>query len=141
MSDDVPKTPAAMWDELHRMFGLGSYDDIAASEPWYRERIIEIAKLKRLLSSRRATLREVWIAAQYARRENRPVHSTWHVFALIPEAMRDHFRAATDAKRGDAAEELNTAINEALEAGDNSWAQRLMRAQDPESVLAAWKAR
>lgn len=138
----APTTPAQMFDLLHAWFGIGTSDEEAgASQPWYRERIVEIAKLKRLMKSRRATLTEVYRAAQYARRNNRPVHATWQVFALIPEAMREHFRVASEAKRAVEKQRLADVVAEALEAGEPGWADRLMRATDTEKAIAEWRNR
>lgn len=139
--ETAPKTPSAMWDLLHVWFGIGSYDDIASTRPWHRERMVEVAKLKSLLKSRRASLAEVYIAARYARQHHKPIHATWQVFALIPEAMRDRYQAAAAARRETAHDDLGRAITEALEAGEPDWAERLMRAENPETVLAAWRAR
>lgn len=139
--NETPKTPAAMWDRLHEWFGIGTYDEALSARPWHRERMVEISKLKALLKSRRASLAEVNIAAEYARRHHQPIQHTWQVFALIPEAMRERFRHATQARREAAGDELGAAITEALEAGEYEWAERLMRAQDPDAVVAAWRTR
>jgi hypothetical protein len=142
MSDDLraetPKTPGAMLDQLHEWFGIGDYDDIASSRPFHRERMVEIAKLKALLKSRRASLTEVWIAAQYARDNGKTPRATWQVFALIPEAMRERFRKAA-AGRDDAG--WAEAIEEALDAGEQDWAERLMRAGDKAKAVEEWRNR
>lgn len=130
MTTTAPKTPSAMFDLLHFWFGIGSYDEAITDRPWHRERMVEIAKLKRMLKSRRATLTEVYIAAKYARDNQRNIHSTWQVFALIPEAMRERFRAATNTRREEARTELADAIDKALASGDVDLAEQLMRSGD-----------
>lgn len=145
MSDDlratIPKSPAAMVDKLHEWFGIGTYDDIASERPFHRERMVEIAKLKSLLKSRRASMTEVWIAALYAREHGKPVHQTWQVFALIPEAMRDRFRLATADRREESDADWVAAIQEALDAGEQEWAERLQRATDKTQAVDEWRNR
>ena len=138
---EFPQTPAALFDQLHKWFGVGDYDDLIHDQPWHRARIIEIGKLKRMLKSRRASLAEVYIAAAYARRTNKPVHSTWQVFALIPEAMRDRSEAMRKAKSAAAWVDLTEAVYEALDAGEHEWADRLMRAEDHAKAIAEWRSR
>lgn len=135
------QTPATVFDQLHAWFGIGSYDEATSKIPWHRARIVEIAKLKALLKSRRASLAEVLIAAEYARAQHRVIHETWQVFALIPEAMRERFRDAATARREERRAELADAIAEATELGETEWAHRLVRAQDSDEVLAAWRNR
>lgn len=138
--NDTPTTPAALFDQLHEWFGIGEYDEMVTDKPWHRARMVEIGKLKRLLKSRRASLAEVYVAACYARRLGKPVHATWQVFSLIPEAMRDRFRMASEAKRAEAWGDLADAINHALNVGETEWAERMLRAEDPAKVLAEWRS-
>lgn len=141
LREELPKSPAAMYDLLHEWFGVGTYDDVTSSRPFHRERMVEIAKLKGLLKSRRASLAEVYYAACYAREHQKSIHSTWQVFALIPEAMRDRFHQATRRRREDAQVDLNAAIQEAYDAGEPGWAERLYRATDPTQAITEWRAR
>lgn len=138
---DTPSTPAKMIDKLHELFGIGESDDIAGNVPWHRDRMIQIAKLKSMLKSRRATLTEVNIAADYAAAHGRPVHEVWQVFALIPEAMRDRFQNVRRNAEGVKHAEIEAAVEEAIEQGEHEWAERLMRAHNPGEVLAEWRAR
>lgn len=138
---DTPSTPAKMVDKLHDLFGIGDSDDIAGDLPWHRDRMIQIAKLKAMLKSRRASLAEVNIAADYAHAHGKPIHQVWQVFALIPEAMRARFQDVRRDAEGVKHEEIQAAIDEALASGETEWAERLMRAHNPGEVLAAWRAR
>lgn len=138
---EAPSTPAAMYDLLHVWFGIGTYDDIASSRPFHRERMVEIAKLKALLKSRRASLAEVYYAACYAREHKKPIHATWQVFALIPEATRARWQEATHTRRAERWRDLDTAIQEALEAGEDAWAERLLRADDHQKAIEEWRSR
>jgi DNA-binding FadR family transcriptional regulator len=130
-----------MVDKLHELFGIGEADDIAASLPWHRDRMIQIAKLKAMLKSRRASLTEVNIAADYAYTHGKPIHEVWQVFALIPEAMKARFQNARRQTEGVKYAEIEAAIEEAIDQGESEWAERLMRAHNPGEVLAEWRAR
>lgn len=138
---DTPPTPAKMVDKLHELFGIGVSDDIAGDLPWHRDRMIQIAKLKAMLKSRRASLAEVNIAADYAHEHGKPVHEVWQVFALIPEAMKARFQNARRDTEGVKHEQIQAAIDEAIDQGETEWAERLMRAHNLGEVLAAWRAR
>lgn len=139
--NDTPTTPAQMVDKLHEMFGIGQADDIASDVPWHRDRMIQIAKLKAMLKSRRASLVEVNIAADYAQAQGKNVHEIWQVFSLIPEAMKARFEKNYNRETGVKHEEIQAAITEALELGEDEWADRLMRASNQAEVFREWRSR
>jgi len=139
---EFPETHAELYDLLHREFGIGSYDELIASPPWFQARMAEIGKLKTLCRSRRATTRQVAIAAWYAKDTRRAIYQAVNLFPLIPEAMRA-FNTAK-AQQAEAASEvaLTEAIDEAIEAGQLEWAERLMRAtpDNARSQIEEWRS-
>lgn len=136
---DRPETPAELYDLLREYFGIGDWDDSKPKMPYFRARMTEISKLKAMLKRRRCTVAEVAIAAEYARREYKPIHAAWQVFVLVPEALSAQ-RALDRQSQPDL---LAEAISEAVEAGEMAWADRLMRVgpHDAADVLNAWKER
>jgi phage terminase Nu1 subunit (DNA packaging protein) len=130
-----------MIDKLHELFGIGTSDDIANDTPWHRDRMIQIAKLKALLKSRRASLAEVNIAADYAHETGKSPHEIWQVFALIPEAMKHRFAKATQRQVGAKHEEIHDAIDDAIAQGEDEWADRIMRASNQTEALQQWRDR
>lgn len=142
MSD--PTTPAELYDYLQRAFGIGDWDEATADGlPWWKFRGQQIAKLKAMLRKRRATVEQVVIAARYAREHRTPVREHYQLFALIPEAMREQRRQAKEAAQRVWHDDLERAIDEAIEAGETGWADRLMRASGADAVTALneWRHR
>jgi len=139
----APTTPAELHDLLHEMFGIGNYDDLASTDPWFRARITEISKLRGMLKRRHCTVEEVAIAAEYARETGKPIHAAWQVFILVPDALmaqREERRQRTlDALRHD----VEAAASEAYELGEHEWADRLMRASEntAATVVDQWRNR
>lgn len=141
--DELPETPAQLYDLLHELFGIGNYDDIASRTPWFRARMTEIAKLKAMLRKRRCTVAEVAIAAWYAHDAGLPVYGTYRVFQLIPEAKRAARESDRTARASGQLDRRNVAANEAIEAGEQSWADRLISASDRDidAVIDQWRNR
>lgn len=139
-----PETPGKLFDLLHEMFGFGYYDDIATEEtggePWHKVRMGEVSRLKGLLRNRRATEKQVTIAAWHARLTGQVVMKPSDLFALIPKAMRAYNNALAEGVQQDLAAEIATAIDEAQEAGELEWVQRLIRANS-RSALEEWRSR
>lgn len=139
-------TPGQLYDELHKMFGIGDYDDLVAdSKPFHAARMTEIAKLKGMLKRRHCTVEEVHLAARYAQAQGKPISAAWQLFVLVPEALkyqRDQQRAERVERD---ARGLAVAIDEAIEAGEHEWAERLMRTPPNHpragSVLEEWRNR
>ena len=139
-----PDTPSKLFDLLHEMFGFGYYDDLATEatggEPWHKVRMGEVSRLKRLLKDRRATEKQVVVAAWHARTTGQVVLRPADLFALIPTAMRAYNVAMAESSNQDLATEIADAIEEAQEAGETEWIQRLIRA-NTRSVLEEWRNR
>lgn len=133
---EFPEGPGVTFDQLHEWFGFGYYDDLVTDVPWHKVRMGEIAKLKALLNSRRSTTKQVLIAGWFARSTGRPVAQMHDLFALIPEAMRAYNARQRDLDVGD----RESAIADAIEAGELGWAERLARSTDP-AVLNEWRSR
>lgn len=140
----LPTTPAELHDQLHEMFGIGSYDEVAANgRPWHQARATEIGKLKSLLRSRRATPEQVGKAAWHARTRGLQIIHSYQLFPLIPEAAKEWNRLAlADAKAATAAQAEDLAA-EAIEAGEPEWAERFLRAAPPEipALMTEWSSR
>lgn len=131
--------PAALYDELQRRFGIGSWDEGTSRIPYFKARMTEIGKLKRMLTSRRTKPEDVMLAAEYASAQRIPIRETWELFALIPDAKRARRQQAAPT---DTAVALQAAVAEATEAGATDWAYRLYNA-DPRSgqaLLKEWEA-
>lgn len=141
---EFPSSPAALFDLLQRAFGVGSFDELVNNEPpWFKVRMTEIAKIRSLLKARKATVRQVAIAAWYAQQRHVHVSQSYQLFRLIPEAMRTYNREVARNRSEADREAVIEAANQAIEAGETAWADRLIRVapKDAASVLEEWKVR
>lgn len=131
-------TPAALYDRLHEWFGIGSWDEATSKEPFYRARMNEIGKLKRMLTSRKVKPEAVLEAAEYARRHDVPISEFWQLFDLIAKARREARTGVHDVRA-----QLNAAAAEAQVAGETTWAHRLYNSDvhAGAQVLAEWEGR
>lgn len=143
MSPDLPETPAELHDLLQRLFGIGDYDDLTSQTPYYRTRMHEIVKLKAMLRRRRVRVEDVAVAALWAHAIGKPITASWQIFRLIPQAkiaIREQEREARQMAQNAT---RNAAVIEAMEAGDEPWATRLMNASDRDidAVIDQWRNR
>jgi len=139
----TPTTPAELHDLLHEMFGIGNYDDLASTDPWFRARMTEISKLRAMLKRRHCTVEEVAVAAHYARDAGKPIHAAWQVFLLVPDALKAQRAARAQRTLDDLHAAIHDAAAEAYALGEHEWADRLMRAANSTaaSVLDEWRNR
>ena len=134
---------AQLWDFLQERFGFGSWDESTADRPWWKFRANEIGKLKRMMARRRATVRDVVIAADYADTHDKPVTELWQLLDLINAGARWHRAITREGERAQRDVDLRTAIDEAVDADEHDWAGRLMRADPSEAqtVINQWRSR
>lgn len=147
----MPETPGDLYDLLQELFGIGDYDEVATphdadlprAQVWYRARSIEIAKIRSMLRKRRCTLGEVAVAAYYAADEGIPVNASWQVFGLVSDAKRAARARDRQLRQDGVLADRNLAAIEAMEAGEQGWADRLINASDQEvaSVIDQWRNR
>lgn len=136
-------TDAELWDYLQERFGFGEWDEATSDVPWWKFRANEIGKLKRMMRSRSAKPHQLVIAADYATAHAKPVTALWELFALIPEALAEHRRQDAIKRQARWADVVETAIEEAMDAGETQWAERLMRASaaETQTVINEWRNR
>jgi hypothetical protein len=135
-----PTTPGELYDMLRWMFGLGSWDEFTAEEPWFKARGTEIGKLKRAMTARKVTISEAVLAARYCHRHRTPVLWTTEIFKHLADARRE----AAEFARGDIGREIEAAIGRErslARSSSDDWVSRLTRAQGDyrREVLDAWR--
>ena len=132
-------THAQLYDLLQTYFGIGGHDEVLSErhtgEPWYKARMTEVGKLKRLLKSRHVDVATMALAAEYAHARRLPITAAWQLVDLIPDARRE----ARQASERPLSERLESAVSEAIAAGEQEWAMRLAAASSAEA-LEAWEA-
>lgn len=137
---ETPVSEAALWDLLHKKFGLGDWDEDSTT-PWWKARANEIGKLKGQMRRRRLSLWDLAVAAWFAEEQNRPITAVYQLCGMAGEARRAYWVKRKAEEKDDLREELEKAAAEAMEQGRPEWADRLYNA-DRESapkVLAQWR--
>lgn len=123
-----PETPAELFDLCHELFGIGDFDDDAkAGTPWFKVRGTEIAKLKAIMTARRIEARSMGIAAYFCSTRGIPIKATWELIDHITPALIEVQAQRRAEAIQDAEDRLNHAIAVALEQGQQSVADQLMR--------------
>lgn len=143
MDRPLPETPAQLYDLLQELFGVGTYDDIASRQPWFRARMTEIARLKAMLRKRRVTVEDVAIAAWFAHDRGIPIPATWRLFGLIAEAKRSARERDRQAAAMEREDRRTAAVVEAFNADEHTWAARLINTSDRDldAVIDQWRSR
>lgn len=141
---ELPTTFAEAHDLLQSMFGIGSYDEYARPDPpYYKARMNEIAVITAVSRKRRVTPEQLGQAAWYAHRTGVHVRQALRLFPLIPMAQRE-WRKALAAEAAEAAQAVrDDLIQEALDAGEQEWAERFVRAAPAEvpNLTEKWRTR
>lgn len=129
-------TEGQLYDDLRERFGIGDWDEATSTVPFYKYRMTEISKIKAMMKKRRVTVDQLLLAADYAQIHHLPVVALWRVFELVPDALR----AQRESNRPSLHDEVWAAVDEAVAAGEQGWADRLMAAANRET-LDAWRDR
>jgi len=130
-----------LFDLLCRDFGVGDWDEATSDVPYWKWRVTEVAKVKRVRVARKVTIENLFLAAEYAKVTGRDVRDATWLYPYILDAIKwDKERAAAG---GELETQMATAVDEAMSAGDMEWVGRLTRANGPAraEVLAAWQHR
>jgi hypothetical protein len=135
-----PTTHGELYDMLRWMFGLGSWDEVTAEEPYFKARGTEMGKLKRTMTARQVGIPEAVLAARYCYRHRIPVLWTTEIFKHLAAARRE----AAEFARGDIQREMEAAIRcerSLARASSDDWVSRLTRAQGDyrREVLDSWR--
>lgn len=124
----LPETPAELFDLLQQLFGFGDYDEQVNPEPpWFKVRMTEIGKLKRFMKSRNLSARTLGITAWYCHDHQIRVDSFGYLARHVREALVEHRKQADQAKREEAADRLQEALERSTLIGRPDWTERLLR--------------
>jgi hypothetical protein len=134
-----PKTDADLFDMLHSLFGIGDYDE-AGTDPWFKFRIREIAKLKAIRRKRSISLADFAMTARYCHQHDVAVKESWQLCGFIADAKREARRIAVP----ELSQEIQAALDleRALPGPDSAtWIEHLLLTRGPfrREVLDRWK--
>lgn len=136
----LPTTDAALYDMLQRLFGVGTFDDIASdNERWHEARIREINKLRAQRRARRVSTESLAVAALYCHSHHIPVIYPGQLYAHITPAARAHAKARTKPVTN---VDYDAAIEYERHQPDSPWLNRLLRATGQvhrQHTLDEWK--
>lgn len=125
---EYPETPAGCFDLCHELFGFGDFDEDANPDPpWFKYRMTEIGKMSRWMKRRNLGPKTVMITARYVHARGIQVPSFGWLAEHTKDALIAHRKAEQDAKRAEAGNRLQNAVEAAVEAGHHEWADRLLR--------------
>lgn len=133
-----PTSDGQLLDLLHAAFGVGDFDE-AGDVPWWKFRMIELAKLKAIRRRRNISLADFTLAIRYCQRHQVQVSASWQVCGYIADAKREARRIAVP--------ELSAEVNRAIHAertlpgpDSEAWIERLLLARGPfrRDVLDEW---
>ena len=138
MSDE-----AEVWASLQPRFGFGDGDETTSDVPWWKFRANGIGQLKAMLRKRRVRPAELIVAAEYAMAHQKPVTALWELFSLVGEANAWARREERLNRQAALASEIEQALDDAIEAREHGWAERLMRAapHEAQTVINEWRNR
>lgn len=139
--DVEPTSAPEVFDMIHGLFGIGDFDPDMDSDPWYRFRLTEIAKIKSIAKKRRWTWAEFAMVARYCSRHDIRVSRTWDLLAHWGPAKAEE--RTLDLQRREA--EVRDAIATERASGlpdSEEWAVRLelSTGRGREELLEEWKA-
>jgi len=133
-------TDAALFDELYKLFGLGTFTD-EGSRAWAKWRTTQIVRIRSTREKRGVDVYDLMVTARWCRRQGIHIREHWELYVHIKPALREHREQKTEEKVRD----LDTAIAEAMaveaQIPDSVWFDRLVRASGKArgEVYAEWE--
>jgi hypothetical protein len=135
---NMPHSDGALWDVLHDLFGVGTFDE-TAELPWWRFRATEVSKVKASRKKHDLSIPDCYIAALYCRAHGQDIRAVNWLVRHVNKAW-----TWWDAKSQRLIDQPGDAYAEAVRIESNNqdptWLNRLLRASpaNREEVLAEW---
>jgi len=133
-------TDAALFDELYRLFGLGTFTD-EGPRAWAKFRTTQIVRIRTTREKRGVDVFDLMVTARWCKDNRIFIREHWELY--------EHIKAATKAfreqNRREQVRDLDEAISEAIaieaQIPDSEWFDRLVRASGKarEEVYAEWE--
>lgn len=133
----TPLTDGALFDALHDMFGIGTYDE-DRDGPWWRWRISQVARVKQSRIKHDCAIPDLYVTALYCKATSQTVEGVTWLYRHIHHAW-----AWWDGQATPDTADLNFADAVRIESAnrDTTWLQRLLRAAPEfrQEVLQQWE--
>ncbi len=138
---NCPATDARLWDVLHDLYGIGTFDE-DGDTPWWKFRATEISKVRACRKKNDRSIADFYITALYCRAHGLDVRAV----SWLPRHVNKAW-SWWDAKAHRLAQTPADAYAEAIRIEsanpDPTWLHRLLRATPAthEEVLNEWRSR
>lgn len=135
-----PNTDGKLFDVLHEMFGIGTYDDLSGETPWWKFRQRETSKVKASRIKNDRSVPDLYVAALYCRAHNIEVGAVTYLMRHVKPAWTWwEERSATAG----ITERYADAIRHEMANTNDTWLTRLLRAAPAtrEEVYQQWTER
>jgi hypothetical protein len=132
---------AKVFEHVHRLFGIGDWDELTSSEPYHQFRMREIAKIKARRTKLNVSADDLCNAADYCKAQHIDIRNV----AWLYQHLGDARRWKRERERALAAREVDELLDEAIAlettVPDSRWLEQLIRARGPhrQEVYDAWK--
>ena len=131
-------------DLCQEWWGVTGYNELVSpTPPWWRVRQIEAGKLNSLMKRRNVRLDQLVDAAEFCRFEGIRLRQPTDLFKHVTAAMVAKRAALQQARLAETERLRETAIGDAIAAGEDVWVERLVRASGPNvaDVVKHWQER
>jgi len=138
----TPNTDGKLWDVLHEMFGIGTFDEFG-EKPWWKFRQQETAKVKASRIKNNRSLADLYVAALYCRAHGIDVRAVTFLMRHINSAWSWWEDTRERSRTGSLTERYAEAVRQEMANTDDTWLNRLLRAAPSarEEVYQQWTER
>lgn len=138
----TPTTDTALWEYVHRLFGIGDWDELASDEPFWQYRQREVGKVKARRARLKVEIADLAHAADYCKAHGIDIRNVAWLYQYLPMARR----WILERERAFSSTHLDELIARAVDhehrnGKDGQWIDRLLRARGEhrEEVLREWQ--
>jgi len=132
-------TDTAVFDELHRLFGAGTFT--GENSEWTRWRMVEISKIKAYRVKRNVEPDELITIARWCRAHGVWIRGHWELYRHMQDALRADKKATALTEVADLEARIQQATEIEAALPDSKWFDRLIRSAGKarEEVYEAWR--
>lgn len=136
-----PRTDIDLWEYVHRLFGIGDWDELYSPEPFWKYRQKEVMKVKAKRLKLKAEVEHLADAADYCKTHGIDVRNVAWLYRYLPVSRAWIAERERALSHGHLDELIAEAVDLERELGSDEWAHRLLRARGPhrQEVYELWK--
>lgn len=146
-----PSTDGQLWDYVHRLFGVGDWDEQASDVPFWKYRSKEVMKVAAKRKKLKVEVGDLANAADYCKAHRIDIRNVAWLYQYLPDSRRwmsERERALSEAaldeliaEAVDLERELISSHEYVEREGPEFWTDRLIRARGEHrrEVYESWK--